>query len=343
MGGPPGFGQANQGFGQANQGFGQANQGFPGNQGFGPPGNQGFPQGNQGFAQSNPSYPQNNGYPPAYAPPGYPPGPGAFAATAAGPADAMGTREVARPKLPPKWIVAVGSGLAVLVVVGLIATIFAVVNKKPAATAGTAPRGSSSAGGGVAGGTPGVFGAARAGFLAAATPAPLGASSPDPTQTGSASAASPTDTTGAGSQNAGSPVAAAPSPPPQAPDPVPAAAPQPVAQPVARTYEPQPAPAPAPVPVQVPTPVRSYAQPTPVPQAGGGGGGAKGYLSIICLPGCDRVEVDGQSLGASLVFKHPTPVGTHRIRLISSNPPANKTVTKSVVADSVAMVRESMP
>jgi hypothetical protein len=72
-------------------------------------------------------------------------------------------------------------------------------------------------------------------------------------------------------------------------------------------------------------------------------GGARGYLSVICLPGCDRVEVDGQTLGASPIFKRPTVVGSHRIRLISSNPPATKTISKIVIADTVAMVRESMP
>jgi hypothetical protein len=82
----------------------------------------------------------------------------------------------------------------------------------------------------------------------------------------------------------------------------------------------------------------------PSPGGGGGGGGSShGYLSVICLPGCDKVEVDGQSFGASPIFKKQVAVGSHRIKLISSNPPGTKVVSKIVVADSVAMVRESMP
>jgi len=64
---------------------------------------------------------------------------------------------------------------------------------------------------------------------------------------------------------------------------------------------------------------------------------------VICIPGCDRVELDGQSLGASPVFKHAASVGSHRIKLVSTNPPATKVVSKIVVADSNTVVRESMP
>ena len=55
------------------------------------------------------------------------------------------------------------------------------------------------------------------------------------------------------------------------------------------------------------------------------------------------MEVDGQPFGASPIFKKPMAVGSHKIKLVSSNPPGTKIVSKIVIADSVAMVRESMP
>jgi hypothetical protein len=61
------------------------------------------------------------------------------------------------------------------------------------------------------------------------------------------------------------------------------------------------------------------------------------------MPKCDRVEVDGQPVGPSPIFHRPTPVGSHKIKLITLNPPLTKTESRTVIVDSVAMVRESMP
>jgi hypothetical protein len=43
------------------------------------------------------------------------------------------------------------------------------------------------------------------------------------------------------------------------------------------------------------------------------------------------------------VFRYSTVVGSHRIKLVTVNPPATKVVSKVIVADAVAVVRESMP
>ncbi len=92
-----------------------------------------------------------------------------------------------------------------------------------------------------------------------------------------------------------------------------------------------------PAPVQAP----HFAPAANVPA--GGGGSAKAFLNVICIPRCDRVELDGVPLGPTPVIKYSASVGSHRIKLISSNPPATKTVSKIVVADTINMVRESMP
>jgi hypothetical protein len=94
--------------------------------------------------------------------------------------------------------------------------------------------------------------------------------------------------------------------------------------------------------------VRGVAQ-TPAPQTqvpavshrAGSEGGA-GQLSVICIPGCDQVYDNGKLLGASPVFKRPTTLGSHKIRLVTQNPHVEKTISTIVVADQVAVVRESM-
>jgi hypothetical protein len=108
---------------------------------------------------------------------------------------------------------------------------------------------------------------------------------------------------------------------PQSAAPVPVAQPQPIAVAPTRVYE---APPPRPIAAQ--------------PQATSS---AKGYLSVICIPACDRIELDGVSLGGGPVFKRATSVGSHRVKLVSSG--GSKIISKIVTADSVSMVRESMP
>ena len=298
---------------------------------YGPPPQMGSP-----FAPApqQPSYAQNGGYapgqfgPPAYVPPPSP----AFAVTAVAPPDATGAQNAIRQRRVPAWAVAVASALIALVLTGGAVLIYA-ISRSPHNT-GPRPTGSSTAtAGSSSAGSPaqpgqggGVFAAARAGFLAAATPPPLTANSPDsaPTATATATAAPPPSAVAVAAQP--DPPAPAPAPPP----PAPAADPAPVA--VATRPDPPP------------QRQQTYYPPAPTPTPSpGGGGGSIGYLSVICIPGCDRVDVDGQSFGASPVFKKKVPVGQHRIKLTSSNPPGTKVVSATVVADSVKMVRESMP
>ena len=268
------------------------------------------------------------------------------------------TMRIARPKRVPVWAVAFASCLIALVLAGGAIMIYAVFHT-PARTAplarstgagkGSAPASSQA----TSAPSPGLFGAARAGFLAAATPPPQSADTSGNAPTaGSAASATPSP---APSDSAG----AAPAPDQTAAQPAPTAPPTPAAPPPQTAAPTPPAPSPAPQPAAAPAPQPTpVAQPAPAPlphnttpsaPATGTGAspsaaaGVHGFLSVICLPGCDRVELDGQALGPSPIFKHATPVGSHRIKLVTTNPSATKVVSKIVVADSVAVIRESMP
>jgi hypothetical protein len=190
-----------------------------------------------------------------------------------------------------------------------------------------------------AGSAAGPFFSARAEFLAAIVPQPSSATVPAPS-------ASDTST-----------AAAAPAPPPRAPvtaadsTEAPAAQPQNQAPPTPVAAQP-PAPPTPPQPVaQAPQVVSPAPPPTPVAQPsrhGGpvnssGGAGGSGLISVICIPGCDQIFDNGKLLGPSPIFKRPATLGSHRIKLVVTNPPASKTISTIVVADQVAMVRESMP
>jgi tRNA A-37 threonylcarbamoyl transferase component Bud32 len=322
--------------------FGQG-QGGPS---YAPPGGQPFPP--------PPQYAPNGGMPPQqqFVPQGYggPPGPQAPSnigyAQQPAPPDPKGlTRQGIRPKRIPAWVVAVASGLVALVIAGAVVLVFAITRHKSDAQAhgGAASAGSSGGGTGSTILAGGLFSTARAGFLAAATPPPLTANQPTdaPADSTAAAAAAPPSATA----DAGAAVAAATPPPPA--DPPPAAAPAtpdpPPPPPVAARAPRQADPTPAAQPEQAPAPIAHYQPPAAPAAAGGAAATAKGFLSVICLPGCDRVELDGQALGPAPIFKHATPVGSHRIRLTSSNPPASKTVSKIVLAGTTAVVRESMP
>jgi hypothetical protein len=170
------------------------------------------------------------------------------------------------------------------------------------------------------------FSSARGGFLAALAPVPTAATpTPPPAAPPSAAAPSspaPPDSQDTDTRSAGN----APAPDPESQDP--------------------PAQGPS-----SPTP-RSPSQSAPTQAQPSGGsqrhatsssdGAALGLLSIICIPGCDQVYDNGKLLGASPVFKRPATLGSHKIRLVTSNPHAEKIVSTIVVADSVAVVRESM-
>jgi hypothetical protein len=67
--------------------------------------------------------------------------------------------------------------------------------------------------------------------------------------------------------------------------------------------------------------------------------GPHGYLSVICVPGCERVSVDGVPIGPSPLFKYAVTPGTHNLTL--ECPGQSRTVGEVVQADAVAMVRET--
>ncbi len=70
---------------------------------------------------------------------------------------------------------------------------------------------------------------------------------------------------------------------------------------------------------------------------------AEGSLSVICIPSCDAIDLDGLPLGPSPVFKHKAAPGKHLLRLLSADPPVTKIVSTVVTADRVSLVRETMP
>jgi hypothetical protein len=76
--------------------------------------------------------------------------------------------------------------------------------------------------------------------------------------------------------------------------------------------------------------------PTPAPA------GKNGLLTVICTPACDDVIDGARSLGPSPVFKMSVAVGTHRLTLVSSDPPARKTVSVNVNEEDTAVVRETL-
>ncbi len=181
--------------------------------------------------------------------------------------------------LPP-WAVAVASGVAALVFVGLIWIVLslAVGSSKPQPVASPSTSASAGTGAPLVPGS-GPFGSARAAFSAVLVPPP-----PPPPPAPTASAAMPSEPT-----------------------------------PVDTTPPPTPTPAPAPthtaVAAAAPTPV--HAAPTPVARPARG---PSGMLTVICKPGpCDQVIDNGKSLGASPIFRAQVPVGEHRLQLKSAS------------------------
>ena len=164
-----------------------------------------------------------------------------------------------RSKRVPVWAVAFASCLIALVMAGGVILIYAVFHAPPkpspqARSTGTGKSSGAKLSEVVSAPSPGLFKAARAGFLAAATPPPPTAdtpanAAPPGTATAGAPPPAPTDTGGT-----------AAAPPPAATPPAQTAA---TSQPAAAS-PPPPSPAPAPVapPTSQPTPV---AQPTPTP------------------------------------------------------------------------------
>jgi serine/threonine-protein kinase len=105
----------------------------------------------------------------------------------------------------------------------------------------------------------------------------------------------------------------------------------------------KPAPAAAPqAPVAVARPAAAPARRGPAPLAAAAGGSDHGQLTIICFPACDSVADNGQVLGPSPIFKRSVPVGEHRLRMTSTNPPATKVVSVIVMGDETKIVRQPM-
>jgi serine/threonine-protein kinase len=71
------------------------------------------------------------------------------------------------------------------------------------------------------------------------------------------------------------------------------------------------------------------------------GGAGSGTLKIICVPGCDQVIDNGNSLGPSPIVRRSASVGSHRIKLVWGD--ATKIVSTVVIAEQTATVRENHP
>ena len=63
---------------------------------------------------------------------------------------------------------------------------------------------------------------------------------------------------------------------------------------------------------------------------------------MICVPACDQVMDGARSLGPSPILKVPVAVGSHRIRMKVSDPPAEKTVVVDIIEDETKVVRQAM-
>jgi eukaryotic-like serine/threonine-protein kinase len=270
-------------------------------------------------------------------PPGAPPAGGRVLAPTArlfvSPSGQTQTAHV-RGNKAPWWAVAILGATAVFVLTGAIFLLVSLFSSpKPAVATGNA---------------------------SPTTPVPTATAAPAPTQP------APTSSAGAGPFVSArsaflaaivQPTSASP-PPPPAPAPAPTTSPATTAAASdtseAPAAQPQNANPPDPTPtvaVQVPTPTLPTPQPATPTQGGrhttsvstNAAGGSQGFLTVVCLPGCDQIYDNGKLLGPSPVFKRATQVGSHKIKLVLNNPLATKTVSAIVQADQVFMVRESMP
>ncbi len=200
-----------------------------------------------------------------------------------------------------------------------------------AGSSGTATPNGTAAGGGGAAATDngGPFAVVRAGFREVSVPPPASTNAPfGMADDNAADAGAP----------AGDPVAVAandtPPPAAAAPDPTPAPAAAP---------DPTPDPAPAHVAVAVPTPhplpvdhtaVQPAATHRPPPSVG------KGFLTVICSPGCDQIIDNGRPLGTAPIFRREVPAGEHHLRLMNGS--VAKTVSVIIVAEDLKIIKQSM-
>jgi serine/threonine-protein kinase len=230
---------------------------------------------------------------------------------------------------PPMWVVAALSCSIALLIAGVV---IAVVS----ATGPTPPPRTQGGPGGVS--TNGPFGSARGDFNRA-TSGPTSSAGPSTAVTAPAApppVATPGDTSTAAAQ---------PAPPASAPPTATTAAgaqPQPTTtattQTTAKTAAtvaaapPQPAP-PPPQPAQPPKPTPS-ATATSKPNA-------LGAITVVCMPKCDQIVDNGQSLGPGHIFNRPVPAGRHTLGLSAPNG-VKKNLVVEVVPEQTREVRISM-
>ncbi|CAN5166612.1 hypothetical protein BH09MYX1_BH09MYX1_09950 [soil metagenome] len=222
----------------------------------------------------------------------------------------------------PMWVVGVASCFAALAILTIV---YVAVGRGHGAA--TVPSASNSAASSSPPGKTdaplqanGPFGAARAGFLEVLNPATgsTGSSVPNPTTT--TTAAPPPSATATASDTATEPSAT-------------------VAQTsTATATAPPTATAPATVIATAATPpsATATAHPTATTTAiRPNVGGATGQLTVITLPPCDAAYDNGVSIGGCPIYKKTLPVGSHRIKLVTTSPKVEKVVQVIIVADQV--------
>jgi serine/threonine-protein kinase len=100
------------------------------------------------------------------------------------------------------------------------------------------------------------------------------------------------------------------------------------------TAKPGPAPAPKPVPVA------GGGAPKPVPAPAPAGKGEPGYLTVMCVPGCDSISAGGRSLGPSPVVRAALPPGTHGVGLRKGS--VKKSLSVTIVSGQTTARRVTM-
>ncbi len=72
--------------------------------------------------------------------------------------------------------------------------------------------------------------------------------------------------------------------------------------------------------------------------------GPRGVLSVVCVPACDDVKLDGKSLGESPIFRRSVVAGEHALRLRWADPVARREMHVRVAAGvEPTLVRQTSP
>ncbi len=80
--------------------------------------------------------------------------------------------------------------------------------------------------------------------------------------------------------------------------------------------------------------VNPWAAPSAAPTSG------TGYLTVMCVPGCDSVRVNGKLVGASPIVRAPVPAGTTQVELRRAG--VVRRLVVQIVAGQVSARRVSM-